>query len=235
MSEDAMHPVSPGCELYAEDLAELALGTLAGRQRVAVLQHVDSCLRCAEEVETLSHALDSLVQIAPDVEPPLGFEVRLFERLGLAAPQPVRRRGPRRVPVPTRRARNAFLAAAAAIVAVAGFAVGHLIETPAPAPTQSAAITGVLQSGNGQTMGQVVVTSTRPAWLYMYVEGDSHAQQVRCELRLADGKFDVVGTFWTERGYGTWSSALTVPASQVAGARLVSMSGATLATANLAT
>ena len=43
---------------------------------------------CAEELEQLSRVADTVVQAAPDVEPPMGFEVRLFERMGVADVRP---------------------------------------------------------------------------------------------------------------------------------------------------
>ena len=73
-----------GCDAYDDELAELALGVLTGRERARVLVHVESCPRCAEELEQLSRTADAVVQVAPEVEPPLGFEVRLFERMGVA-------------------------------------------------------------------------------------------------------------------------------------------------------
>ena len=81
-----------GCENYENELAELALGVLTGRDRARVLSHVESCPRCAEELEILSRTADSVVQAAPEMEPPLGFEVRLFERMGLTDVPPRRRR-----------------------------------------------------------------------------------------------------------------------------------------------
>ena len=84
---------------YADDLAELALGVLTGRERARALSHVESCPRCADELEQLSRAADTVVQVAPEVEPPMGFEVRLFERMGVAdalsdaAPSPPAPRG----------------------------------------------------------------------------------------------------------------------------------------------
>ena len=83
-----------GCERYAGDLAELALGVLTGRERVQALSHVESCPRCAEELEQLSRAADAVVQVAPEAEPPVGFEVRLFERMGVADVPPRRRPRP---------------------------------------------------------------------------------------------------------------------------------------------
>ena len=79
------------CDAYAENLAELALGILTGRARAATLAHVDSCAHCAEELEQLSRAADAVVSVAPELEPTVGFEVRLFNRMGVAddlAPHP---------------------------------------------------------------------------------------------------------------------------------------------------
>src|SRR5271154_4147635 len=81
-----------GCEEYGNELAELALGVLTGRERSRVLSHVESCPRCAEELEVLSRTADSVLRAAPDMEPPLGFEVRLFERMGVTDVVPSRRR-----------------------------------------------------------------------------------------------------------------------------------------------
>src|SRR5271156_5982766 len=77
------------CDAYSENLAELALGILTGRARAATLAHVDSCAHCAEELEQLARAADAVVSVAPELEPTVGFEVRLFNRMGLVdAPVP---------------------------------------------------------------------------------------------------------------------------------------------------
>src|SRR5580658_841235 len=65
-------------------LAELALGVLPGDERAVVLAHLESCERCQAESERLTLTADTLLQLAPEVEAPLGFEVRLFERLGIS-------------------------------------------------------------------------------------------------------------------------------------------------------
>src|SRR6516162_7841538 len=110
MSDDLRDTGTHGCQDYAADLSELALGVLTGRERVRALAHVESCPRCAEELEQLSRAADAVLQVAPEVEPPMGFEVNLFEQMGVAdVPHQRRRRVPRWVP--------GALAAAAAVVA----------------------------------------------------------------------------------------------------------------------
>ena len=77
--------VSPECAAVEDDLVELALGSLTGKQRVVALAHLDTCPRCSAEVEELSAAADELLHLAPLTEPPVGFEARVFERLGLRA------------------------------------------------------------------------------------------------------------------------------------------------------
>ena len=134
------------CDAYSENLAELALGILTGRARAATLAHVDSCAHCAEELEQLSRAADAVVSVAPELEPTVGFEVRLFNRMGLGDdPVPVPtlldqgRRGTfRRVAAAPRWA----LASAAAVVAlVVGLSIGWSIGSPSgnAAPRRSGA------------------------------------------------------------------------------------------------
>ena len=92
MSDDDVRS-GPECGPYADEIPELALGISTGRQRAQTLAHVEACPRCHAEMEQFSLAADSLLEVVPAIEPPLGFEVRLMERLGAgrAARQPVRR------------------------------------------------------------------------------------------------------------------------------------------------
>ena len=73
----------PECARVDPDLAELALGALAGKERVTALAHLEDCSRCSAEVDELAAAADQLLHLAPAAEPPVGFEARVFERLGL--------------------------------------------------------------------------------------------------------------------------------------------------------
>ena len=90
-----------GCEEYGDELAELALGVLTGRDRARVLSHVESCPRCAEELEDLSRTADSVVQAAPEMEPPLGCPVQAESCKARPTIQAARRGGPRLRNLPT--------------------------------------------------------------------------------------------------------------------------------------
>jgi len=73
------------CEAVQDELAELALGAVSGRRRAELLEHTGSCPRCLAELERLSIVADTLLQLAPRAEPPLGFEMRLVQRLQASA------------------------------------------------------------------------------------------------------------------------------------------------------
>jgi len=215
------------------ELAELALGTLTGRERAAVLAHLANCPRCPAELEQLSLAADALVRLAPPAEPPVGFEVRLFDRLGvapLAAPA-------RRSVAPAR----LLLAAAAALVAVAlAFGAGWVASPGVGTPPRGAGgdFAGRLASarlvGHGPADGEVLVYSADPSWMFMTVADAGRSTEVTCELTTRSGRTVRVGTFWLSRGgYGAWGTALPVPGDQVRSARVVAPDGTVLASAVL--
>ncbi len=77
-----------GCHEFSDVAAELALGVLTGRERAQALAHLDHCASCREEVRQLTATGEGLLGLLPNVEPPAGFEARVMDRLGLAAPAP---------------------------------------------------------------------------------------------------------------------------------------------------
>jgi anti-sigma-K factor RskA len=219
------------CEAYAADLGELALGVLTGRERAQALWHVESCPRCAEELEQLSRAADAVLQVAPEVEPPLGFETRLFERMGVADVRPSRggRHRARRFWIP--------VSVAAAVVALA---VGLGLGLSSSGPTTTSAqgeyhhgrITGALME-NGRRVGTVVVFDGSRHWMQMMLDDSSAHGQVTCVVVTDDGVHHQVGTFVASEGYGAWAAPLHVNPDDVRSAEVVSSSGTVIATATL--
>ncbi len=215
MSDDMR---APGCEQYSGELAELALGVLTGRERAEALSHVESCPRCAEELEQLSRVADTVVQVAPELEPPVGFEVRLFESMGVSDVLPRRRRlrAPRWVPI----------GVAAAVLAL-GLGLG-LSLTSAPPPR----VTSANLVEHGVTVGHVDFGGTKP-WMSMTLV-DSPAQgRVDCLVITDDGATHWVGSFDARGGYGAWVAPLHFNPATVRSAEVVSPSGTVIATATL--
>jgi anti-sigma factor RsiW len=218
-----------GCAQYSDELAELALGALTGRDRARVLSHVESCRRCADELERLSRVVDTVVQAAPEMEPPVGFEVRLFERMGVADvdPKPHHRfRASRFVP----------LGAAAAVVAL-GLGLG-LTLTSSPAPTTTAqshhsgAVSAALMD-NGVPVGQFEAYKGAKTWMSMTLVDSPARGTVMCAVTTKDGVTHWVGSFVVRKGYGAWIAPLDVSPSAIRTAEVVSPSGTVIATATL--
>jgi anti-sigma factor RsiW len=213
------------CVEWRDDLAELALGVLSGRRRSEVLNHVESCARCSAELEQLSIVADNLLQLAPEVEPPLGFELRLAERLHVTAA----------VQGPQRLRRNAAIGVAALVIAVLGFGLGAAATRPATTPT-AATVPGLTSAplvAKGKALGEVLVSSGSPAWLLMTIDGGNTWSRVTCEVTLASGKVERVGAFRLSHGYGAWSAPLTAMAGEVRSARLLGANGTVLARATI--
>jgi hypothetical protein len=216
------------CEAFENDLAELALGILSGRDRIAVLEHVESCERCSAELERLSLVADALLSLAPEVEPPVGFELRLAERLQSPA-------GPRRGHLPRHR-RAVVLAVAAVVLAILGFGLGAFVGPPSMnvrSPSVQANLTSAKLSSHGHVMGEVMVSSGTPAWMFMTVDAGAWSSEVTCEVTLASGKVVTIGVFKLSNGYGAWGAPLPAAAHEVRSARLVSPDGSVLASAQL--
>ncbi|HEY1829283.1 MAG TPA: hypothetical protein VGG38_03465 [Acidimicrobiales bacterium] len=218
---------TPTCEAFEGDLAELALGILTGRQRAATLAHVESCPRCADELEHLSRTADAVLLVAPESEPPVGFEVRLFERMGVRDVE--RGRWGRR---PSR----LVLAVAAAVVALAiglgvGWATGSRTHVPTQAignPEASAALVS-----DGVKVGHVTIDGGSKPWVMMTLDDSKARGRVTCEVVMQDGSVHTVGSFVATQGYGAWGAPLHAAASSVKMAEVRSASGAVIATAPL--
>lgn len=215
-----------GCEEHQEALSELALGVLTGRDRARALVHVDSCPRCAEELEQLSRAADAVVQAAPEAEPPMGFEVRLFERMGVADVRHASRfRSPRWV--------AGALAAAAAVVALA---VGLSLSLSSPTPPSQSAAPGISTANlveHGTVVGRVAVHGGANPWMSMMLIDSKARGTVNCIVVTSDGVSHHVGTFDTDKGYGAWVAPLSVNPKNIRSAEVVTPSGTVIATAAL--
>jgi hypothetical protein len=223
-----------GCDGFADVAAELALGVLTGRERAEAIAHLDRCEACREDVRQLTVTGEELLGLLPASEPPPGFETRVMERLGRAAPRPrvigrITRLGRVRQAGWTRRT----LAVAAVVLTfvVAGLG-GWGLRSVTASPARSLLSSAPLVSAGHQTLGEVFFYNGDPRWLYMSVGMDTGTGTVTCQLKSRDGDVITMGSFRLTGGYGSWASPIPAGQGPFTGARLVSADGGVLATAS---
>ena len=224
----------PECAAVSGELAELALGTLTGRERVTALSHLEGCARCSAEVDSLSSAADQLLYLAPPAEPPVGFEAGVFERLGLQGKAPRRRSwfawSPR------------VAASIAACVLVLVFGLGALVgnlthgggtykEPTLTGPHSSIAVASLISGSHD--VGRVMVYAGNPTWLFMFMNDPTWKGELRCEVVMEDGPTVTMGRFWLADGKGAWAVSVDQPAGRLSQARVVDAHGKVLAEADL--
>ena len=211
------------CAGVRDDLSEFALGILAGRDRSRVLDHVATCSSCHHEIESLAALADSLVELAPSAEAPVGFESRLLERYHS---QHRRRQRPK--------GRLLALTGAALLLVASGFALGGL-SSRRPDTSSSAAPLSANLTSQGRNVGQVWVSSETPAWIYMSLDDANWSGTAWCRVTLRGGRILDVGAFSVNHGYGAWAAHLDVARTALASAQVTDGSGRVLASVSLST
>ena len=204
-----MSPLS--CPDVEELAPELALGTLPGDQRSAVLAHLDGCTDCRRLLNKLSDTADSLLLLAPEVEPPPGFTRRVMAGLK-----------------PAQRGRWRLVALAAAAALACGLAIGY-VPGHLGSGSRSVAMVAVasfVHTGAESAeplAGQVYARADKPSWVFMTLHGAGSEESYACELLLKDGRTVPIGSFTMHGGVGSWGRAVDVTLSDV---RLVQLRNA---------
>jgi hypothetical protein len=239
-----------GCREFSDVAAELALGVLTGRERAQALAHLDHCVSCREEVRQLTATGEGLLGLLPSVEPPAGFEARVMDRLGIAAPAPTpasRTSWTSRLSVmgrkrahqaatgqarPAGRTRRALALAAVALAVVAAGLGGWGLRPGTPAPAGAPLSSATLLSASHRAAGKIFLYEGSSRWLYMSVNVPAGNGTVICELESGDGHITTVGSFRLTDGRGYWGSPVPPTQGALTGARLVGPGGTVLATAS---
>jgi hypothetical protein len=155
------------------------------------------------------------------------------DRPGAQRPGAQRPGGTRR-PGRLRRSLAAVAVGLAVVLAgVGGWRIG-VGSSPAASTAAGPVTTANLLSTAHQSVGTIFLYSGTPRWLFMSVDMESGDGSVTCQLVDANGKVHTLGTFHLVNGYGQWGSPDPGNVGDVHGARLVSATGAVLATATFA-
>jgi Putative zinc-finger len=223
------------CEQVRQLAPELALGIADGAERAAALRHLAECPACRRVVEDLSEVTDELLMLAPEREPPAGFESRVLARI----------RPPQPLTLKPRRRRSLVAALAGAVTAAAVTAVlmlnaydderriaAHYRATLAQAHG-SYFEAATLRSASGARAGVVFAYRGTPSWIFVVVERPFRATASGGELVLDGGRRVPLPSLRIDPARGSAGQALPVDLHDVAVVRLGSGSGADALTARL--
>jgi hypothetical protein len=203
-----------GCADVRELIPELAIGIASGEDRARALQHLSRCADCRRDLEQLSEVADELLLLAPDREPPIGFETRVVGKLA----------GPTR-----RRWRGAVLAAAAAL-ALAAVAGGVAWRSTADDRVLAAEYrevlrkfdgryfqTATLHGSPGEGEGQVFGYQGTPSWIFMLIPPQDETRRYSITLETRGGGHLDLGTVEVGGDGGSWGKAIPVDLGEAAG------------------
>jgi hypothetical protein len=212
---------------------ELSLGLVDEPERGELLTHVDSCPRCRALLDDLSATADQVLLLAPEAEPPAGFEAR-----AVAAMAP----GPVRVDDVRSRRRRWVIAAAAAIVIVVGAVGVGVGRASSPTDARAKALDRVdvahvaaapLTASDGARVGGAIVLDGPHPTLWMSLDDAHPGERYLCEVVLPDGSHHVVGV-WAPKGPArTWSVELDRKTADARQLVVSDLNGSEVATADL--
>lgn len=224
-----MSTPNPDCAGIREILPELALGVADGEQRAQALEHVARCPDCRRELEQLSSLADGLIALAPEREPPAGFENRVLDNLAI--------RPTRRPPARRRLRRLALAAALPAVAAATALAMSASYSSDLHLASQyRAALRGArgkyfqsarLHARPGQTAGIVFAYQGSPSWLFYALDHHHSRARYQEQIRTRSGTTVTLPAF--KLVDGTWGVATPVPVRDIALVKLIPQpKGATL-------
>jgi anti-sigma factor RsiW len=207
------------CEETRQLVAELALGIADGADRAQALRHLAECADCRRELGELSELADELLMLAPEVEPPVGFESRV-----LALVQP---------PRPPRRWRRglAILAPAAVAAALATTIVlGATADDRRLADHYRATLAAAhgsyfeaarLQAPANVPAGVVYGYRGTPSWIFVAVDRPYRAAGYTVELALRSGRRVPLPSFRIDPKTGSAGQSIPVDVYDVSAVLLI--------------
>ena len=170
------------CDQARDRIPDLALGSLDGEDRAALVGHLSTCVACRDLSDDLIRVVEDLLVLTPPAEPPEGFEARALAAMTSAA-------GPRtRRHLPVFGSTGRWLAVAALIlVFAAGTLVGLSISRDRTVPTPSPQIAGLIREAplvgrSGATWGDAYVHAGPEPWVFVSMRWDLPDSDLTVEL-----------------------------------------------------
>lgn len=212
----------PECADVELLLPELALGILTGEDRARALEHLGDCHRCSDELRKLNELGDELLLLAPRAEPPVGFESRVVDRLGVGSRKKSRQK-------------RALIAAAALLLillsASATYFVGRGDRELADSYRDTLRIANgkyvaahPLTDERGGRAGHIFGYQGSPSWIFCVISGRSKTTY-DVEVSSEGGRTWELGEIYVHESEATWGRSLPIPLHDVKEIRIVARSG----------
>ena len=194
---------------------ELALGIASGDERAETLRHLAVCPECRAEVESLARVADELLLVAPEHEPPVGFESRAVDALttGGETPRRVRRWG-----------LVAVAAATAAVLGAGGVYLATMEDREAGAYYRAQfaesggkylVVSAVRDRGHHE-LGRVFAYEGDPSWLLITADRGTGPGTYEVKLETTDGARLSAGDMEVTAAGGSWGHAIRVDVHRLA-------------------
>lgn len=214
--------VSITCESFAAAVEDFALGFAPSPRRDDLSAHANRCASCAAELRELTVVVDALLELAPEAEPPAGFEARAIAAMGSDASPRTSRPSPRR---------PSFIAAGAFAVAVAVTVLVLALVTVRRGDTARPLVADI--EGSRGPLGRVELVAEPSPKAVVLIDDDSWQGVWVCELEDDDGTWVEVGR-WTadEATGGAWAVPVDGSLLDATRMRITSTSGAVIATSD---
>jgi anti-sigma-K factor RskA len=211
----------PHCHDVEEVAAELALGILSGPERAVALDHLSTCSECRRHVDELGSIADSLLVLAPEAEPSIGFESRVLAATRTSTPTVAgRRRRAQRFRAPLR------IAAAAALVLAAGSAgllAGRAIDGEAPEQQVRSAVS---VAAEGRATCRAFAFGEERAWVFVAMDAPREwTADYTVEVLSTEGVATSLGSFRLQGGHGTLGTTVDLPADHLKSIRMFDSNG----------
>jgi hypothetical protein len=207
------------CAATRDLIPELAAGVAAGDERAAALAHVADCADCQRSLAATAEIVDQLLLLAPEREPPPGFESAVLSAiLGPSVPSTPHRRPRWRGP----------LLWAASVAAVAGLVAGLLWWRTADDRRLAADFRHTLAVAHGTDLraaeltlpdgadsGAVFAYQGSPSWIYVTFRRPPTPGDYEVRLRTEDGHQRLLRTFTAREGARAWGSTIELPIREI--------------------
>ena len=205
------------CVVFRDHATDLALDQVPEPDRSGLLDHAHGCSRCATLLNDLAVASDRLLLLAPEAEPPVGFEGRAVARM--QAPS-------------VRTSRRWFAALVSAAAAVVLVVVGVLLTSGSgPDGVRRAAV----YDDDREAIGTLELASVADSHrLVLTMEGphDWPGEWI-CELRVDDDWVEVGRWTAADVAHDVWATGIDDDYDDATAMRIRNGRGRVVATADL--